>query len=71
MVAHEAGMSMTTLAVAWVPAISAVTAAIVGASRPEQLVDSLAAAEMNGLPQELNVRADKLTHSRHTIDAER
>lgn len=71
MVAHEAGMSMTTLAVAWVLANPAVTAPIVGASRPEQLADSLAAAEMNGLPQELKARADKLTHSWRTIDAER
>jgi aryl-alcohol dehydrogenase (NADP+) len=38
------------VAVAWVPANPAVTAPIVGATRPEQLADSLAAAGMNGLP---------------------
>ena len=52
-VAQEAGMSMATLAVAWVLSHPAVTAPIVGASRPEQLTDSLAAAEVNGLPHEL------------------
>ena len=44
-VAKEAGMSMATLAVPWVLANPAITAPIIGASRPEQLADSLAAAE--------------------------
>ena len=44
-VAAEAGMSMATMAVSWVLANPAITAPIVGASRPEQLADSLAAAE--------------------------
>ncbi|MDP3174254.1 MAG: aldo/keto reductase [Phenylobacterium sp.] len=43
--AAEAGMSMTTMAVAWVLSHPAITSAIIGASRPEQLADSLAAAE--------------------------
>ncbi len=64
-------MSMVTLAVAWVLSNPAVTAPIVGASRPEQLADSLAAAEMNGVPAELKVRLDGLTHGWRAVDAER
>src|SRR5215468_2013250 len=43
--AAEAGMPMVQLAVAWVLANPAITAPIVGASRPEQLDDVLAAAD--------------------------
>ena len=70
-VAQEAGMSMVTLAVAWVLANPAVTAPIVGATRPEQLADSLTAAGMNGLPGELKARLDELTHGWRAVDAER
>src|SRR5918997_1213048 len=44
-IAAEAGMSLVQLAVGWVLANSTITAPIIGASRPEQLVDSLKAAE--------------------------
>jgi len=44
--ASEAGVSLTTLAVAWVLANPAVTAPIIGASRPEQLADNLAAVDV-------------------------
>src|SRR4051794_1905796 len=44
-IAADAGVSMATLAVSWVLANPVVTAPIIGASRPEQLQDSLAAAE--------------------------
>jgi aryl-alcohol dehydrogenase-like predicted oxidoreductase len=40
------GVSLVTAAVAWVLAQSGVTSAIVGASRPEQLDASLAAADL-------------------------
>ena len=43
-IAADAGISMATLAVAWVLANPTITSAIVGASRPEQLADSVAAA---------------------------
>ncbi|MCC5951208.1 MAG: aldo/keto reductase family protein [Acidimicrobiia bacterium] len=43
-VAEEAGLSMATLAVAWVLQRPNVAAAIVGASRPEQLDDTVAAS---------------------------
>jgi aryl-alcohol dehydrogenase (NADP+) len=49
----------------------AITAPIVGASRPEQLADGLAAAEMNGVPAELKARLDELTHGWRAVDAER
>ncbi len=70
-VAQEAGTSMVTLAVAWVLSNSAITSPIVGASRPEQLADSLAAAEMNGLSSDLKARLDDLTHGWRAVDAER
>jgi aryl-alcohol dehydrogenase-like predicted oxidoreductase len=70
-VAQEAGMSMVTLAVAWVLSNPTITAPIVGASRPEQLADSLAAAAMDGLPPELKARLDALTHCWRAVDAER
>jgi 1-deoxyxylulose-5-phosphate synthase len=70
-VAQEAGMTMAALAVAWVLSNSAITAPIVGASRPEQLADSLAAADMNGLSPELKARLDELTHGWRAVDAER
>jgi aryl-alcohol dehydrogenase (NADP+) len=44
-IAADSGMSMVTLAVAWVMANPAITAPIIGASRPSQLADSAAAAE--------------------------
>ena len=43
--AAEAGVSVATLAVQWVLANSTITAPIVGASRPEQLADALAAVK--------------------------
>jgi 1-deoxyxylulose-5-phosphate synthase len=46
--------------VAWVLAHPAVTAPIVGASRPEQLDDVLPAAE-KGIDAELKARLDTLT----------
>jgi aryl-alcohol dehydrogenase-like predicted oxidoreductase len=54
-IAAKAGVSVTTLAVQWVLANPVITSAIVGASRPEQLADSLAAAET---PMDPAVKAD-------------
>jgi 1-deoxyxylulose-5-phosphate synthase len=58
--AAEAGISLPRMAVAWVLANPAVTAPIVGASRPEQLDDVLPAAE-KGIDAELKTRLDTLT----------
>ena len=70
-VAAEAGMSLTTLAVRWVISNPAITAPIIGASRPEQLADSLAAGEQGPLPADLKTRLDELTQSWRAVDAER
>jgi 1-deoxyxylulose-5-phosphate synthase len=59
--AAEAGISLARLAVAWTLAHPAVTAPIVGASRPEQLDDILPATE-KGLDGDLKSRLDELTH---------
>jgi 1-deoxyxylulose-5-phosphate synthase len=69
-IAAEAGNSMATMALSWVLANPAITAPIVGASRPEQLAESLAAAE-KPLPVELKARLDDLTHGWRAVDAER
>ncbi len=69
-VAAEAGMSMATMAVSWVLANPAITAPIVGASKPEQLADSLAAAE-KPMPPDLKAKLDDMTHAWRAVDAER
>lgn len=58
--AQQAGMTMAQLAVAWVLANPTITAPIVGASRPEQLDDTLAAVD-TPLPPELKSQLDELT----------
>lgn len=70
-IAAEAGMSMATMAVSWVLSHPAITAPIVGASRPEQLADSLAAAEKGSLPADLKAKLDDLTHGWRAVDADR
>ncbi len=69
-VAAEAGLPLVTLAVAWVLANPAVTAPILGASRPEQLAPSLAAAEA-ALAPDLLARLDALTREYRRGDATR
>jgi aryl-alcohol dehydrogenase (NADP+) len=58
--AAEAGLSLTRLALAWVLAEPAITAPIVGASRPDQLDDAIAATE-KPLDAALKARLDELT----------
>jgi aryl-alcohol dehydrogenase (NADP+) len=70
-IADEAGMSMATMALRWVISNPAITAPIVGASNPAQLVDSLAAAEQGALPADLKATLDDLTHGWRAVDAER
>ncbi len=59
-VADANGWSLTTLAVAWVLANPIITAPIIGASRPEQLVDSLKAIEVK-LDKNLKQKLDDIT----------
>jgi aryl-alcohol dehydrogenase (NADP+) len=68
---NQAGMSMATMAVAWVLANPAITAPIVGASRPDQLADSLAAVDKGPLDADLKVRLDEVTTGWRSVDAER
>jgi aryl-alcohol dehydrogenase (NADP+) len=59
-VAAEAGLPLVTLAVAWVLANPAVTAPIIGASRPEQLTESINAADVS-LPADLVQKLSEMT----------
>ncbi len=59
-VAEDVGVPMVTLALQWVLANPAITAPIVGASRPEQLAASVAAVEQP-LDAEAKERLDELT----------
>jgi 1-deoxyxylulose-5-phosphate synthase len=68
--ADEAAVSLVTLSVAWVLANKAVTAPIIGASRPEQLDASLAAATYT-LDADLKQRLDDLTYEYRLGDAPR
>ena len=68
--ADEAGVSLVTLSVAWVLANQAITAPIIGASRPEQLGPSLAAAEFT-IDDDLKRRLDEYTHEYRLGDAPR
>src|SRR5215469_14401305 len=68
--ADQAGTSLVTLAVAWVLANKAITAPIIGASRPDQLDASLAAAEYK-LDPDLKRQMDELTYEYRLGDAAR
>jgi aryl-alcohol dehydrogenase-like predicted oxidoreductase len=58
--AAAAGMSMAQMAVAWVLAHPAISSAIIGASRAEQLDDMFAAADKE-IPPDLKARLDDIT----------
>ena len=59
-VAEQAGVPLTTLAVQWVLSNPAITSPIVGASRPDQLAASAAAAE-TPIAADVKQRLDELT----------
>jgi aryl-alcohol dehydrogenase (NADP+) len=69
-IAEREGVPLVTLAVAWVLTNPAVTAPIVGASRPEQLEASLAAAEFT-MSVELKDELDEATRPYRLGDAAR
>jgi 1-deoxyxylulose-5-phosphate synthase len=69
-VATDAGMTLAQMAVAWVMANPVITAPIIGASRPEQLEDSLRAAE-TPMVAELKATLDTLTAKYRRGDAAR
>ena len=68
--AAEAGVSMATMAMQWVLANPAITSPIVGASRPEQLADAVAAVAAP-LDTTLKAHLDDLTHEYRFGDAPR
>ena len=68
--AKQAGLSPVTMAVAWVLANPAVTAPIIGASRPDQLGASLAAVDLT-LDTDLKQQLDELTSQYRMGDAPR
>jgi aryl-alcohol dehydrogenase (NADP+) len=69
-IAADLGITMTTLAVAWVLANPTITSAIIGASRPDQLADSVAALEVE-LADDVKARLDELTKEYRRGDAPR
>ena len=68
--AAQAGIQPVRLAVAWVLAQPGVTAAILGASRADQLAEVLDAAEME-IPPDLLTRLDELSFEFRMGDASR
>lgn len=72
--AEASGMSAVTAAVAWVLANEDVTAALIGASRPDQLADHFRATEVD-LSDELRESLDRiwfeLPHTRPDLDSPR
>jgi 1-deoxyxylulose-5-phosphate synthase len=68
--ADKAGVSLVTLSVAWVLANKAITAPIIGASRPDQLDASVAAAGY-ALDADLKRQMDELTYEYRLGDAPR
>jgi aryl-alcohol dehydrogenase (NADP+) len=68
--AKAAGVEPATLAVAWVLAHPAVTSPLIGASRPEQLKASIAAADYR-LDSKLKQTLDQLSHDYRLGDAAR
>jgi len=69
-IADEAGVPLATLAVAWAMANPLVTAPLLGASRPEQLDDTIAAAHYK-LDPALKERLDAVTADYRKGDAPR
>jgi 1-deoxyxylulose-5-phosphate synthase len=68
--AREAGCEPATLAVAWVLANPAITAPLIGASKPEQLKANVAAVALK-LDAALKAKLDELSHEYRMGDAVR
>ena len=60
-IAADAGVSMATLAIQWVLANPVITSPIIGASRPEQLADSVAAVGA-ALDADVKEKLDQMTY---------
>ena len=68
--AQAAGISMAEMAVGWMLANPVVTSPIVGASKPEQLADALAAAA-TPIDGDLKSQLDTLTDHYRSVDMDR
>ncbi|MBD1551924.1 aldo/keto reductase [Pseudomonas typographi] len=68
--ANEHAIDLVTLSIAWVLANPQVSTALIGASRPEQLQQTLAAADL-ALDPQLKARLDEVTHDYRFGDAVR
>jgi aryl-alcohol dehydrogenase-like predicted oxidoreductase len=68
-IAAELGISLPTLAIAWTLSQPAITAPIIGASKPEQLADSLAATDVS-LSEDVLGRIDEITRRHRRGDAQ-
>ncbi|MEO9008661.1 MAG: aldo/keto reductase, partial [Candidatus Dormibacter sp.] len=69
-VARDAGLKPATLAIAWVLSNPAITAPIIGASRADQLDDTLAALDVT-LDEPVLSKLDELTRVFRQGDAPR
>lgn len=69
-VAADAGMTMVQMAMAWVLANPAGLIPIVGASKPAQLTDSIAATQ-SPMEADLKAKLDELTHHYRAVDSPR
>jgi aryl-alcohol dehydrogenase-like predicted oxidoreductase len=69
-VASDIGEPLSTLSIAWVLANPAITSAILGASRPDQLTDTLAAVDLT-LDSTVKATLDDITHEYRYGDAAR
>ncbi len=69
-VVADQGLSLPTTAIAWVLANPAVSTALIGASKPEQLTETLAAADVT-LDAVFKQQLDELTHEYRFGDAVR
>jgi 1-deoxyxylulose-5-phosphate synthase len=69
-IAVGAGLPLAQLALSWVLARPAVTSVLIGASRPDQLTATLAAADTT-LSDDIRVTLDEATHAWRMGDAQR
>ena len=68
--AAAAGISMAEMAIGWTLANPSVTSPIVGASKPAQLADAIAATE-TPIDADLKAQLDDLTLHYRVVDAAR
>lgn len=69
-IADDLGISLTTLAIAWLLSNPLVTAPIIGVSATDQLADSIAATEVD-LDADVLERLDEITRHYRVVDVER